>query len=625
MAKPVSKVVGIAVCLMTLGTLAALQQAPDTAEKGRGPIAHWVFDKAKLSGTSVPDQAGKLTGTLMGSPVFFEDKATFGVQFSAAEHGIMIQEKVPANAEFLPKESITISAWARIDEGIEYGGILSCVQDNGDAESGLLLGYDHNTFMFALASKGTDDGNGKITYLRAKTRFEKGKWYHVAGTYDGKTMQIHVNGKAEASSNEQSGAILYAKSAPLVIGRYRDDNEDFPMKGAVREVAIYDRCLTDQDIAAQFQKNIAISQAPLSSSVLGFVISPYLQFPTQDSIVIMWETNHPSTSVVNYGKQAVGMQKVENTELVTMHEVKIPNLEQGTRYIYNVMSTTPDGLTLTSQNSAFMTAIGPDDAFSFTVIGDTQANPIITGKIAKLMWDRRPNFVVHCGDVVDDGGSKRMWTDELFKPSAELFGHVAVFPTIGNHEKNHPHYYKYFSLPKPEYYYRYRYGNIDFFSIDTNKIVKPGSEQYTWLDQELAKSDATFKICYHHHPAYSSDSDDYGKTNAGPGRMGDLNARELVALYEKHNVDIVMNGHIHLYERSWPIRANKVDRQKGVIYLTSGGGGGRLEDFAPTPTWFKAECRVDFHFCCFTVHQNKMNFKAFDQDGKLFDYFELTK
>ncbi|WP_390891116.1 metallophosphoesterase [Gemmata palustris] len=62
----------------------------------------------------------------------------------------------------------------------------------------------------------------------------------------------------------------------------------------------------------------------------------------------------------------------------------------------------------------------------------------MTGKVAKLMWERRPNFVVHCGDVVDDGASKAQWTGDLFKPCSELFSRVTVFPCIGNHEKDHP-------------------------------------------------------------------------------------------------------------------------------------------------------------------------------------------
>ena len=288
-----------------------------------------------------------------------------------------------------------------------------------------------------------------------------------------------------------------------------------------------------------------------------------------------------------------------------------------------------DGAVVFRLGAGGLFAVDADDAWSFTVVGDTQRNPAITGKVAKLMWERRPHFVLHCGDVVDDGASKAQWTSDLFKPCSELFGRVPVFPCIGNHEKNHPHYYKYFSLPKPEYYYSYQYGNAAFFSIDTNGIrtadLQPGGAQYEWLDKALAASDAKWKICYHHHPVFSSDSDDYGNTAKGKSSDGDVRLKSLQALYEKHNVDVVFNGHIHLYERSWPIRGGKVDQKNGVVHITSGGGGGGLEDIGPTPTFFKAECRSDFHFCYVTVHRGTFHLKAFDHEGRLFDAVTLKK
>jgi predicted phosphodiesterase len=356
-----------------------------------------------------------------------------------------------------------------------------------------------------------------------------------------------------------------------------------------------------------------------------FVIAPYLQFPTRTSITIMWETDVPGTSEVAYGIGALVKTQARPAD-ATMHEVTLTDLKPNTAYIYRTTTTFAGGQKLTSDLLTFQTAVDPASAFSFILIGDTQKNPHMTGKIAELAWKRRPNFVVHLGDVVDNGEDKNEWVHELFGPCRNLFSRVAVFPAIGNHEKNDPQYYRYFALPRPEYYYRYRYGNADFFSIDTNKKVGPGSEQYEWLDRELAQSDATWKFVYHHHPAYSSDENDWGDTWKGTASsQGDLNARQLVTLYEKHHVDMVFNGHIHLYERTWPLRAGKVDRKQGVIYLTSGGGGGTLENFAPVPTWFKAECRSDFHFCHVSIQGRRLSLRAIDQRDILFDLLDMEK
>jgi hypothetical protein len=99
----------------------------------------------------------------------------------------------------------------------------------------------------------------------------------------------------------------------------------------------------------------------------------------------------------------------------------------------------------------------------------------------------------------------------------------------------------------------------------------------------------------------------------------------LVPLYEKHKVDVVFCGHIHVYERTWPLRAGKVDQKNGVVYVISGGGGGSLEDFTPTPNWFKKEHKSDYHYCYAAVHGRTFEFKAIDKTGRLFDQFEIRK
>jgi predicted phosphodiesterase len=382
-------------------------------------------------------------------------------------------------------------------------------------------------------------------------------------------------------------------------------------------------------IFATLRDRPADASAPAAESNVKFVVEPYLQFATRTQISILWETDAPCTAVIEYGTTFPPKQVANLDKAAAMGEIALTKLQPNTKYFYRVICTDAGGGVLGSKPSTFMTAVDPGDAFSFTIIGDTQRNPAITAKLAKFMWDRRPNFVIHCGDVVDDGASTPQWTGDLLGSCKTLFGRVPVYPTMGNHEKNHPNYYKYFALPEPEYRYSFRYGDAEFFVLDTNtnrtKTLAPGGEQYQWLEKALAASDAKWKFCYHHHPAYSSDADDYGNTAKGPTTAGDLRVRQLLPLYEKYKVDIVFNGHIHLYERTWPIKAGKVNQKEGVRHITSGGGGGRLEDIGPTPTFFKQEGRVDYHYCYVAIHQGTLSFKAFDQENRLFDHFTLSK
>jgi predicted phosphodiesterase len=623
-----AKVGGASACVGAVLAVALLRNGPSTAapKPDLKPSAHWVFDSDGVNGKTVTDRAGKLPGTIRGAPNVSTEGPTPHLHLTGPDDGVMIRELVTPEALFLPKEALSVVAWVRVDESTEWGGILGCFQDSGPEKNGFVVGFNKKAFFFGLATRG--GGEGKMTYLESKTNYQRGKWHHIAATFDGQQMRLFVNGQLDSTSTEQSGDVRYAKKAPFVIGRYKDDNEDYPMQGAIKEVLLCPRAIGAGEVAEHFEADRALAEARSAApDGAGFLVEPYLQYVTRTGITVMWETDEPCTAVLEYGTTFPPKQQVKVEKADAMGEVPLTGLEPNTKYFYRVVCKDSEGRELSGKPLTFMTAPGPSDAFSFTVIGDTQRNPVVTAKVAKLMWERRPNFVVHCGDVVDDGASKLQWTGDLFKPCNELFGRVAVFPCIGNHEKDHPHYYKYFSLPKPEYYYSYTYGNAEFFSLDTNgrRNLKSDGEQYKWLEKALSASTAKWKVCYHHHPAYSSDDDDYGNTWKGPTTAGDVRVRSFVELYEKYKVDVVFNGHIHVYERTWPIRGGKVDQKDGIVYVTSGGGGGKLENFAPTPAFFKQEFRSDYHFCYVTVHNGTFNLKAFDHEGRLFDQFTLKK
>jgi len=263
--------------------------------------------------------------------------------------------------------------------------------------------------------------------------------------------------------------------------------------------------------------------------------------------------------------------------------------------------------------------------FAFVVGGSRRTYPEQFTKIIARAWAERPNFLLNVGDVVSDGNVKEQWLDEYLRPAAELMRRVPTYVSIGNHEKNADWYYKYVSYPKPENYYSFDYGNAHFVIIDSNKGLRPSSEQYKWLKKDLSKSKARWKFVFHHHPPYSSDENDYGDTYRGKSKLGDMNVRRLMPLYEKYRVDVVWYGHIHSYERTWPIRKGKVDRKRGVIYIQTGGGGAELENFAPTRSWFTAKVLSNWQYCLVTIHGGTLRMMAYDIDGRLYDYLELEK
>jgi hypothetical protein len=582
------------------------------------PPAHaWLLGQAPTE-RFVKDQAGDWTATVQGSPAV--SKNPQALQFRGGADALVIGAR---QARIKGKE-ITLAAWVRIDAGARKGGIIGQIQDNLYAGKGASLGYDSLGFRFGLAAQSTGQADGTMTWIRSSAGLNPGKWTHVAATYDGATMKLFVDGILEGSSQSQSGAIIPA-DAPLTIGGYIDADERVPFVGAIHSAGIYEKALSGEALLAMVESGKALKTVESGPTGVWFVVAPYLQYPTTNSISIAWETSAPVVGRVEYGL-ATPLGNKATTPVGTMHTVTLGDLKPGTPYFYRVVCDDPAGGEVASQILSFQTDAGPGSPFVFATIGDTQKNPRITGQVATRALENRPAFILHMGDVVDNGSDKSEWVNELFRPCQELFGRVPVIPCIGNHERNHKFYYQYFALPEPEYYYSFRYGDAEFFSIDSNKMLLPNSEQYRWLDKALAESKAKWKFCFHHHPAYSSDSDDYGDSFSGKvSTLGAANPRQLLPIVEKYNVDMVLNGHVHLYERTHPIRAGKVNHKDGVVHLTTGGGGGGLENFVPHSSWIKAVGRVDYHTCLIQVDATSIHLKAYDKDGILFDTWSKTK
>lgn len=106
----------------------------------------------------------------------------------------------------------------------------------------------HNSdkkFCFGIESKA---GSG-LTYLKANEEYELNKWYHVAGTYDGNTMTLYVDGIYVNSSTEEIGDIDYTDSW-FRIGMYKDDDENIAMDGQIDEVRIWNVARTQAEIQA---------------------------------------------------------------------------------------------------------------------------------------------------------------------------------------------------------------------------------------------------------------------------------------------------------------------------------------------------------------------------------------
>ena len=613
--------------LMALLIAVGIGNAVVMAHEGPDPVVHWIFDQKHIQGKVLHARLGP-DGTMNGRIQVIRD--TFGetVLFGGPNSGCTVAEGSRRLGAFVPEKEFTVSAWFSVDVSQRWGGIVGVFQDNGDAESGWVLGYNHDTFTFGLASQGANDGNGEMTYLSAKTRYQKGRLYHVVGVYDGTKMQLYVNGKLEGLSREQSGSVLYPSNAPWTIAAYHDDNEYYPHQGRLRDIRIYHLAAKQAWVEQAFAHHRELAELPAEVALapFDFTVKPYLQYVTKNGITVMWETSRLATSKLWLGDSREHLSGKAISGEHQIHEVRIDRLDSDTQYFYQVESTDAGGKQIRSEISTFQTAVEDETPFAFAVISDTQGNPSVAGKLAKLSWSHRPHFLVHPGDLVSTGTNRQHWVQQFFPSMQPLISRVAFFPVLGNHEQNADAYYHYMSLPDPEYYYSFRYGNADFFMIDTNQKVGPGSEQFQWLEQSLRQSTSRWRFVCHHHPPFSSDENDYGDLwKTRQSTRGDLRARQLVPLYERYEVDVVWNGHIHSYERTWPVRDGRAVETGAPLYMITGGGGGSLETPGPFRPFFQNNVRRGHHAVMVYVNGGTLELKAFSLEGQLFDSLKLIK
>lgn len=618
--------------LILLSAAFALHDGPD-------PVGSWRLSKEQVSGQSLTAVLGT-RGRIEGKATFVDDVEGNAMLFDGKTNAVVLAEDFRKSQQVLPEKHLTLTAWVSVSTPERWGGIVGCVQDNGGAEKGWVLGYQNDRFSFGLATTGADDGDGRMTYVTGKTGFEPGRYYHVAATFDGEVQRLYINGKLDAESRVQSGAILYPQSAPLVIGAYRDADENTLLHGRIRSVRIFSQAAKPKAIKHIFDHGAALAREAPHVALdpdHRFVVHPYLQWARQREMTVRWETSRPASSVVHWAERVEFVDKAgvktpvfANQKRVPgasmLHEVRLDGLRPETAYYYQVETRDDQGRVLRSPILSFQTAPEESTPFAFAVISDTQGNPEVSGAVARHAWALRPNFLLHPGDLVSTGSVKRQWISDFFASMRPLLERVALFPVLGNHEQDARFYYEYMSLPEPEHFYSFTYGNAHFFMLDSNRKVGPGSKQYAFLERELRASRAEWKIVCYHHPAYSSDENDYGDTWSGPSTRGDLRVRALVPLFDRHGVDIVWNGHIHSYERTWPLRQDRATQPtKGTIYMVTGGGGGSLERAGPIRPFFQNTVRRGHHFCFVAVNGKTLEMKAYDLEGRLFDTLRIQK
>jgi hypothetical protein len=148
-------------------------------------------------------------------------------------------------------------------------------------------------------------------------------------------------------------------------------------------------------------------------------------------------------------------------------------------------------------------------------------------------------------------------------------------------------------------YYTFVRGNARFLALDTTLMDQ---KQLAWIDATLRDAREEWKICYFHHPLYSN--------AARHGSSEDIRVL-LEPILLKHGVNVVFQGHDHVYERLRP--------QKGIYYFVSGAGGQlRRGNMRPTPET-AASFDQDQSFMLVEIAGATLHFESISRTGKIVD------
>ncbi|MEJ1238038.1 metallophosphoesterase [Chryseolinea sp. T2] len=546
-----------------------------------------------------------------------------------------ITDFVPADK--LPSKTFSAELWIVNHVNQPVGALVTVKKKFGGSEPLWLLGVYQRNVIFSM--KPQDVSFSKLLSHDLTKRGWRNYWLHIVAVTDDQSMKLYINGQKVGERSASPMELSQPSAIEIEAAAYTSKEPYMVLGNLVKMFHLYDHSLDERSVQRRFQElQSMVEEGKLFPDLFHFNAGPYLNNATRNSVDIVWETDQKADFVIEYGtsvplteKQDLITQEVTSesgSKQTHIYKTTLRDLNPETPYFYNIKAIARDGKSIETGVLTFSTAVKDSSSYSFAVMGDTEARPHINDRISKLIWDERPNIVLNVGDLTDGGmkDHKFEWNYEYFQGVNQLASRVAVFPVPGNGEEDLFWYNQYHTYPSKGYY-NFKYGNAEFFMLNSNKAedFAEGGAQYVWLEEQLKKSTAKWKFVAHHHAPYSADEDDYGDSWKGQGDLGDLRIRKIVHLYEKYHVDMVFFGHLHTYQRTLPIANNKVVKQGGVIYVQGGGGGGNLEDFAPSRAWFSAKTYRGHHYFVVTIHYQSLNFKMYDTEGRLKDYLDLTK
>jgi hypothetical protein len=305
------------------------------------------------------------------------------------------------------------------------------------------------------------------------------------------------------------------------------------------------------------------------------------------------------------------------------HFVTFHGLTPAALYLYRV----GDGENWTEWNQ-FRTAAPKPEPLAFIYFGDVQTHiHSVWSRVVRQAYSMAPDarFMVYAGDLINRHALDHEW-GEWHRAAGWINRVVPSFPAVGNHEygssggggrKLTPNWRPQFTLPAngvagledTNYYIDIQ--GLRMIALNSNLKQK---EQAEWLDRLLQNNPNRWTVVAFHHPIYSTKR---GRDNPELRRMWQ-------PVFDKHGVDLVLQGHDHTYGRTNLQTGGKVQSGKaGTVYVVSMSGA-KMYDLGDLKVFARVAEDTQL-FQIVRIQGDTLRFETRTASGTLYDAFTLRK
>lgn len=323
--------------------------------------------------------------------------------------------------------------------------------------------------------------------------------------------------------------------------------------------------------------------------------------------------------------------------IVHYHSVIFENLIPETLYAYRVGNGK-----IWSEWIHFKTSSNDFKPTEFVYFGDAQNNILSHwSRVIRMAYQKAPNasFAIYAGDLVNYAHLDNEWA-QWFKAGGFIHSQWTAIPVVGNHEfgkilreneqKLSLQWRPQFTLPVEksldeklhETVYSINYQDILIIVLNSSEMLE---QQTAYVEKKLMESDAKWKIITCHHSVFSP----------APGRDFEYGRKFWKPLFDKFNVDLVLNGHDHTYARGHvPVKSRLNDENGNLqtMYITSVSGpkqynidkdqinNYKVDDYTAEKTGENTQ-----FFQVFQTRDNKLIYAAYTATGDLYDKVTIVK